>query len=158
MFQSNSYINPNAAGKWAFKDSDDSTLSDDLFRYGHVAIGGDLFNAQDTSVRLTVKGGILTEKVLVDMQGRGGEWPDYVLSPEYVLLDLTLLEAFIAKNKHLPDIPSSNEVHANGIELGDMNKRLLKKIEELTLYLINQNKTILELQFELKSLKESIPK
>ncbi|PWG77875.1 hypothetical protein DDR33_25200, partial [Pararcticibacter amylolyticus] len=71
-------------------------------------------------------------------------WPDYVFTPQFQRRPLAELERFVLENNHLPEIPSAREVNDNGISLGEMNAKLLKKIEELTLYLIDQNKTIQE--------------
>ncbi|WP_421898627.1 hypothetical protein [Marinoscillum sp.] len=65
--------------------------------------------------------------------------PDYVFEADYVLRSLEETKAYIEENKHLPEIPSASEMESKGVDLGDMNMRLLKKIEELTLYLIEQN-------------------
>lgn len=85
---------------------------------------------------LTVNGNIISEEmeVVVDV------WPDYVFNDNYKLISLTRVESFIKKNKHLPDVPSEREVKENGLNLGDMDAILLKKIEELTLYIIEQDK------------------
>lgn len=72
-------------------------------------------------------------------------WPDYVFSKEYSLPDLNDLEAYVKENNHLPNVPSEKEVMENGVNIGQMNAILLQKIEELTLYLIEQQKTINEL-------------
>lgn len=69
-------------------------------------------------------------------------WPDYVFHNNYQLKNLYSLEAYIRQNNHLPNIPSAQEVKQNGIELGQMNAKLLEKIEELTLYIIELNKKI----------------
>ena len=73
-------------------------------------------------------------------------WWDNVFDKDYSLLPIDSLKNYLVKNKHLPDIPSEKEVMANGLDLGEFNALLLKKIEELTLYIIEQNKriTILE--------------
>lgn len=65
---------------------------------------------------------------------------------DYELRTLSETKKYIQENKHLPEIPSAAEIGENGIDLGDMNMRLLKKIEELTLHLIEQNEQIKELQ------------
>ena len=70
-------------------------------------------------------------------------WPDYVFEADYALPSLESIKVFINKNKHLPEIPTTHEVETNGVNLGEMNMLLLKKIEELTLYLIEQNKLII---------------
>lgn len=97
---------------------------------------------------LYVKGGILTEVVTVKLQAN---WPDYVFAKDYKLSTLKEVEAFISRNKHLPDLPSSERVEKEGINLGDMNSILLKKIEELTLYIIDQQKQIDELKNSIKN-------
>lgn len=69
-------------------------------------------------------------------------WADFVFDEDYQLIELGEVEEFIKQHKHLPDIPSENEVKENGIDLVEMNKLLLQKIEELTLYSIQQNNRI----------------
>jgi hypothetical protein len=87
--------------------------------------------------KLYVEGGITTDEVIVKLQTN---WSDYVFNKGYKLQSLEELERYIEKNKHLPGIPSEKEVKENGINLGEMNVVLLKKIEELTLYVIEQEK------------------
>ncbi|WP_420319188.1 hypothetical protein [Ekhidna sp.] len=88
--------------------------------------------------KLTVKGTVHAQEVRVDLSVPG---PDYVFEPTYNLRTLEETEAYIQSNKHLPEIPSAKEMEANGVQLGEMNMLLLKKIEELTLHLIEANKT-----------------
>ena len=72
----------------------------------------------------------------VELSGDGtGDWPDYVFNSTYQLRPLAEVEAFIKTNSHLPEIPSAEEVANEGIDLAEMDASLLKKIEELTLYL-----------------------
>lgn len=73
-----------------------------------------------------------------------GSWPDFVFKKGYTLPTLTEVKNYIDKNQHLPDMPSAAEVHTNGLDLGEMNRLLLKKVEELTLYLIEKNRQIAE--------------
>nr|WP_315176504.1 tail fiber protein [uncultured Flavobacterium sp.] len=101
--------------------------------------------------KLTVKGKIHTQEVKVDMAGP--LVPDYVFSNEYQLKTLQQVEAFIKQNKHLPEIPSAKEIEANGLHLAEMNMKLLQKIEELTLYLIQQQTEIEELKKNNQSLQ-----
>ena len=77
-------------------------------------------------------------------------WPDYVFETNYPLLSLKEIESYINSNGHLPNVPSAEEVEKNGVDLGEANKILLQKVEELTLHLIEQNKRIEALENELK--------
>ena len=79
----------------------------------------------------------------------GQSWPDYVFSENYKLKPLETVEKYVQENKHLPGIPSAENVEENGVDLGMMNAKLLEKVEELTLYLIEQNKRISELESKL---------
>lgn len=98
--------------------------------------------------KLTVSGGILTDRVLIKYVT---EWSDYVFDDGYSLMPLHKLRQFISTNRHLPDVPSETEVKENGIELKEMQNILLKKIEELTLYILQQEERISQLENELKA-------
>jgi len=100
--------------------------------------------------KLAVAGKAIAEEMVVKLQGN---WPDYVFESDYKLPSLTEVAAYIHINKHLPEMPSANEVEENGTKLGEMNMLLLKKVEELTLYIIDQNKKIDEQMKEIESLK-----
>jgi hypothetical protein len=91
------------------------------------------------SFKLAVNGKIWTQEVNVAMTNPG---PDYVFEKDYELLSLTELENYINQNKHLPEIPSANEMEKDGLNLKEMNLILLKKVEELTLHLIEMNKKL----------------
>lgn len=93
--------------------------------------------------RFSVGGKVIAEEVVVKLQSN---WPDYVFEQDYRLRSLEEVASFIKQNKHLPEMPSLKEVEENGISIGKMNALLLKKIEELTLY-------ILELKAEISYLK-----
>ncbi|WP_316815845.1 hypothetical protein [Pedobacter nyackensis] len=93
--------------------------------------------------KLAVGGGIIAESVKVKPQG---QWPDYVFEKDYPILPLNELEKFVSKNKHLPNVPNAAEVKKDGIDVGEMNAKLLQKIEELTLYIIDQQKNIIDQQ------------
>lgn len=88
--------------------------------------------------KLTVKGKIHTQEVRVDMMG--ALVPDYVFANDYKLKSLEEVEKFIKENKHLPEIPSAQEIEKNGLMLAEMNMNLLKKMEEMTLYMIEMKK------------------
>ncbi|WP_379963094.1 hypothetical protein [Epilithonimonas sp. UC225_85] len=107
--------------------------------------------------KLFVKDGIKTEKVRVDVASANG-WADYVFYDDYKLRDLKSLETYINENKHLPEVPSTEEAIKNGIELKQMNILLLKKIEELTLYLLQQNKQLIDQNQRIEDLEKSIKK
>ena len=97
---------------------------------GGVGIGTDNI---PSIYKLAVDGKVVAEEIRVK---NSSSWPDYVFTPEYNLMPLQELEQNIQQNGHLPGIPNAKEVETNGFDLGDMNRRLLEKVEELTLYLI----------------------
>ncbi|WP_192348485.1 hypothetical protein [Algoriphagus sp. Y33] len=115
---------------------------------GNVGIG----TSTTGSHKLAVDGSIGAREVKVET----AVWADFVFNTNYELRTLEEVEKFISKNKHLPDIPSEDQVVENGINLGEMNVKLLQKIEELTLYLIQQNRKVEELQIEVASLKKAL--
>ncbi len=93
---------------------------------------------------LSIDGRVICEEARVQISGA---WPDYVFNDNYKLRPLEELEKLINEQKHLPNIPAAAEVEKEGIALGDMNKRLIEKVEELTLYIIaldKQNKALNE--------------
>lgn len=96
--------------------------------------------------KLSVNGKIRAKEIKVEI----ANWPDYVFAKEYRFPSLLETEKYINENGHLPGIKSAEEVKSNGIDLGEMNAKLLQKIEELTLYLIEEHKTNLVREEELK--------
>lgn len=114
--------------------------SDIFYTTGNVGIG----TTPQSAYKLAVNGVIHTKEVLVNEIG----WADYVFFKNYKLPTLEEVEQHIQDKGHLINIPSAAEVEANGIELGEMNKLLLEKIEELTLYVIQQEKRIKQLEQE----------
>ncbi|GEM_PF-1334507 len=106
---------------------------------GRVAIGTD---SVAEGYMLTVDGHIKTKKVLVTQLN----WPDYVFEDDYSLRSLSEVERYIDEHSHLPGIPSEKEVLNEGLDMGSMQARLLQKVEELTLYIIAQEKRIAELE------------
>jgi hypothetical protein len=110
-----------------------------ISKEGKVSIGTE----NPGTYKLAVNGDIKARKVNVTLEG----WSDFVFEEDYVLRPLAEVEQFIKAHKHLPDVPSEAEVLEEGVELGEMNSRLLQKIEELTLYTIQQEK-VLEKQQE----------
>ncbi|SHH78043.1 hypothetical protein SAMN04488109_5356 [Chryseolinea serpens] len=117
---------------------------------GYVGI-----NTANPDAYLTVKGDIHAKEVRVDMSVPG---PDYVFEKDYKLLPLSELSLFLAKNKHLPEVPSATEMEKDGINVGDMNMTLLKKVEELTLYVIQQQEEMKKMMTEMELQKQEIQK
>ena len=108
-------------------------------------------------------GGLQTFKVETNGMIRGrrmkldlNTWADYVFEPTYQLMPLSEVETFVKKEKHLPNVPSEQELKANGADVMEMNKILMEKVEELTLYLIQQNKNTEALKQELEALKAKL--
>ena len=97
---------------------------------------------------LDVMGTIRAKEILVETTGA-----DFVFADNYHLRPLSEVKTFIAENKHLPEIQSAQEMQENGVSVSELQTRLLQKIEELTLYLIQQEETIQELRQEVELLK-----
>jgi hypothetical protein len=104
---------------------------------GNVGIG-----TATPDAKLAVKGSIHTQEVKVDLTG--SVTPDYVFEQDYDLPTLAETETYIKENKHLPEVPSAKQMEEEGLNLKEMNLLLLKKVEELTLHLIEQNKMLAE--------------
>jgi len=103
-----------------------------------------------TGYALSINGKVACEEVLVqDM----ASWPDYVFKSGYNLMSLENLEQSIKENGHLPGLPSAREIETNGLHLGTMQKQVVEKVEELTLYTIEQGKLLQELKREIDVLK-----
>lgn len=114
---------------------------------GNVGIG----KAANSSAKLDVAGTIRATEIKVVAQTA-----DFVFEKNYPLRDLNQVEKFIKQNKHLPDIPSSAEMEASGVNLAEMNKLLLQKIEELTLYLIEKEEEVTELKSQMENQKNKL--
>ncbi|TCC87306.1 hypothetical protein EZ428_21645 [Pedobacter frigiditerrae] len=104
---------------------------------GNVGIG-----TTNPTEKLSVNGKIRAKEIKIEPNP--ATWPDYVFEADYKVGTLEELERYITTHKHLPEIPSAKEVESNGLELGEMNRLLLKKVEELTLYLIQKDKELVE--------------
>ena len=134
---------------WAGSNAGIKILSD-----GKVGIGvSNPSKMNEPNCKLFVLGGILTEKIKVSTYAT---WADYVFSNDYKLKPLKEIESFIHKNKHLPNIPSAKEIKEHGLDLGEMQAKQMEKIEELTLYIIQQNKTIIEQNKRIEKLEKKI--
>ncbi len=117
---------------------------DKLYVSGNVGIG-----TTTPTEKLSVNGNIRSREISVE----SAPWPDYVFKKGYNLPSLAALEKSIKQNGHLPGIPSAKNVAEHGIKLGEMNAKLLEKIEILTLHLIEQDKKITKLQQQLKKIQ-----
>jgi len=100
---------------------------------GNVGIG-----TLTPAEKLSVNGNIRAKEIKVET----ANWPDYVFAKDYQLQPLTEVEAFINKNQHLPGLPNKEAVAAEGVNLGEMNRKLLEKVEELTLHIIRLEKEL----------------
>jgi len=100
--------------------------------------------------KLTVKGIIHAQEIRVDLSVPG---PDYVFEKKHKLPTLEEIKSFIDQNKHLPEVPSAAEMEKNGVQLGEMNMLLLKKVEELTLYVIELKKENNELRSRMEKIE-----
>lgn len=128
------------------------TLSDaklTVLSNGNVGIG-----TTSPSDLLSVNGKIRAHEIKVETTN----WPDYVFDNNYKPLSLMELEKFTQVHKHLPGIPTAKEVEKEGVDLGNMNKILVQKIEELTLHLIQQNQTVVNQAKAIDKLNASLEK
>jgi hypothetical protein len=119
-----------------------------VYGNGKVAIGNHVhvpYNAM-----LTVDGKIHAEEINVSVI----DWPDYVFGREYKLKPLSEVERFINENNHLPGVPSAVDVENEGVDVGQMNKILLEKVEELTLYMIEIKKENEQLKTQIQNLNK----
>lgn len=116
-------------------------------REGNVGIGTNV-----PKEKLSVNGNIRAREIKVE----SGNWPDYVFKKTYELSSLPETEKYIEENGHLPGIPSAKEVQERGVQLGEMNAALLKKIEELTLHMITLDKKVKLLEQRPGKVKKTI--
>jgi hypothetical protein len=115
-----------------------------------VAIGTD---TPKPGYELSVNGQIVCEDILVQ---DSASWPDYVFDDDYPLRPLDELEAHLKQHRHLPGIPTAAAIEQAGFSLGDMQKRMMEKIEELTLYVIDQNKKLAAQEERLRQLEAQL--
>lgn len=173
MFSNGDISSPANVSYWTIgaRVSGDKTLNTpQTFKISHKALGstveqeffsvdsyqgrvkiGDVSTLFD-GYKLFVEEGILTEKVKVAVKN-SEDWFDNVLQQDYKLIPLTDLDKFIKENHHLPDIPTTGEVMKDGLDLGKMNGLLLKKVEELTRYIIDIKNELDQTRKELNETK-----
>jgi hypothetical protein len=146
------FISNNAANKWSLGyGTTVSTLGTPVLTWnssGSVGIG-----TTNPDQLLTVNGTIHSTEVKVDLNMPA---PDYVFDTNYRLTDLGTLKAYLDQNHHLPEIPSAAQMAKDGLNLGDMNTKLLKKVEELTLYLIEKEQQVKEIKEAQQSQSEKL--
>ncbi|HEV9035646.1 MAG TPA: hypothetical protein VGQ51_03460 [Puia sp.] len=134
---------PGSSGRWAFANGSVFDSSD------NIAIG----TSNPQGYKLAVNGTAMFTKIKVRPLS---SWPDYVFRKGYVLPGLEELEAYVNQYHHLPGITSEDEVKQDGIDLGEQHTALLKKVEELTLYLLNENRSLKDQIKELSEQKSQL--
>ncbi len=120
---------------------DDGLISMDKLKLGSRVV--DPNSPYIDTYKLSVDGTIITTEVVVS--NKDEDWSDFVFNEDYTLMPLDELEKNIIKNKHLPGIPSTKEVTEKGVKVGEMQSKLLQKIKELTLYIIQLKKEIVDI-------------
>lgn len=113
-----------------------------ILQDGTVQVG-DRFPTTQSGYKMSVQGKLVAQSLYVT---NPGTWADFVFEPSYELMALPTLESYLKKNKHLPYIPSAKEVEANGYNVAEMDAKLLRTVEELSLQLIELNRKIEELK------------
>jgi hypothetical protein len=124
-------------------------LSDNLTAKSLTLSGNLGIGTNNPENKLDVNGTIRAKEINISTG-----WADFVFANDYQLPALNEVKRHIDEHKHLPGIPTETEVKENGVNLGEMQTKLLQKVEELTLYLIQQDHTIQELKAEIRDLKE----
>jgi hypothetical protein len=130
------FINRPAGALIAFRENNADQMT--IAAGGKVGIGTTnpcSYSQLPANCKLSVAGGIQAQEVMVNTG-----WSDYVFAPEYHLQPLSEVAAYVKENQHLPGIPSAAEVEKNGVAVGEMESKLLAKIEELTLHMIEAEK------------------
>lgn len=145
--QSGTALSKNSDGSTTLLQNTSETTSIYISKDGNLGVG-----KQNPTDKLEVNGQIHARSVKVDLE----KWADTVFAKGYDLLPLSTIEAYIVQNGHLPEIPAAATVLKEGIELGEMNRLLLQKIEELTLHLIEKEKQINHLAESISVLQSEV--
>jgi hypothetical protein len=153
-------VNASRTAGWEMGQSKNANTDRDFYLYDLAANSARLYINTDGNLgigtttipsgyKMAVNGNIRAKKLVIETN-----WSDYVFEDDYKLMPLFQVESFIKINKHLPDVPSAKEVEEKGISVGDNQALLLKKVEELTLYIIQQEKKISELSDKIARIKK----
>ncbi len=119
---------------------------------GTLLINTTTLQGADSTTRLAVKGSILAKNLRITQLN----WADYVFGNDYKLMPINKVGKYIAENKHLPGIPTTATITKEGLDVGRGQSMLLRKVEELTLYLLQQNKRLEQQQKEINALKKQL--
>ncbi|HOY06807.1 MAG TPA: hypothetical protein PLO67_15465 [Saprospiraceae bacterium] len=143
----------NPATGWVYLVQNSNTSANAIPTHTHpfsVAANGNVLigTTTDQGYKLAVNGNLLAKEIRVQ-----SDWADYVFADDYHLRPLAEVETFIADNDHLPDIQPACEIQENGLDLAATTTKMMAKIEELTLYLIDQNKRLEKLEAENAALR-----
>ncbi|MCG8454785.1 MAG: hypothetical protein MI919_00780, partial [Holophagales bacterium] len=155
--------NTNEAGAELIRATNDDCLdaADNCWVFGRAASGNFIISRVGSGVNevqvnasgtmafsgdVTIQGDFISGGVTLNV-------PDYVFEPDYELMPLHELEAFIQENRHLPKVPSAKDVAEQGLNMSQLQMRLLEKVEELTLYTLDQQKRIAEMQQRIEELE-----
>ncbi|MCC9073650.1 hypothetical protein LNQ49_18890 [Flavobacterium sp. F-65] len=144
-------IKASSCGSTFLDGSGSAFVEGNIISMNNIGIGTTNFTDGSDTYRLSVKGKIRAEEIKVY-----STWADYVFDKEYKLPNLKEVENYIVENGHLPNVPSAKEITEKGLELGEMAKIQQEKIEELTLYLIKQNKEIEQQNKDIQELKDQV--
>jgi hypothetical protein len=137
-------INNNRVDRYAFEIFDGTNELLYIRNDGNIGIG-----TASPAYKLDVIGSIRAREIKVDLNGA-----DFVFEKDYKLMPLNELEKFVNEQKHLPEVAPAKEMKENGTDLGNLNSKLLQKIEELTLYTIEQNKQLEQQNKTIEELKQ----
>lgn len=142
------YGEASSATSW-YNDDDISSKKtleirwNNIYNTGQIVVGPKaITSGSHQDFRMSIDGKLVAKEIYVT----ANNWADYVFEKDYKLIDLDELEKFIDTKKHLPNIPSTSEIKEYGIDIANTNRLLLEKIEELTLYILQQNKKIKQLE------------
>lgn len=112
---------------------------------GNSASSSNFVGTNSPQAKLSVNGNVCAKEVRVSLSGSPC-WPDYVFAQDYDLVEISDLRSYVRQNRHLPGVPSAAEVEVNGVELGATTEILLQKIEEMTLYILQLEERVQQLE------------